>query len=71
MAMHSVIEIEPTGRAGIRLLPGPRAEHCPHGPEVESVVKVTEGPLRAGTTFSIRQPVMGAMREQTDARDRR
>jgi hypothetical protein len=34
-------------------------------PKVESVVKVTEGPLRAGTTFHIRQPVMGKVREQT------
>jgi hypothetical protein len=34
-------------------------------PKVKSVVKVTEGPLRAGTTFHIRQPVMGKVREQT------
>jgi uncharacterized protein YndB with AHSA1/START domain len=34
-------------------------------PTVESVVKTTEGPLRAGTTFRLRQPVMGKVREQT------
>lgn len=34
-------------------------------PTVESVVKTTEGPLDAGTTFRIRQPVMGNLREQT------
>jgi uncharacterized protein YndB with AHSA1/START domain len=34
-------------------------------PTVESVVKTTEGPLGAGTTFRIRQPVMGKVREQT------
>ena len=34
-------------------------------PTVESVVKTTEGPLGAGTTFHIRQPVMGKVREQT------
>jgi hypothetical protein len=34
-------------------------------PTVESVVKTTEGPVGAGTTFRIRQPVMGKVREQT------
>jgi hypothetical protein len=34
-------------------------------PTVESVVKTTEGPLGPGTTFRLRQPVMGKMREQT------
>jgi uncharacterized protein YndB with AHSA1/START domain len=34
-------------------------------PTVESVVKTTEGPLGPGTTFMIRQPVMGRVREQT------
>jgi hypothetical protein len=32
---------------------------------VESVVKITEGPLGPGTTFRIRQPVFGKVREQT------
>ncbi len=32
---------------------------------VESVVKTTEGPVGAGTTFRLRQPVMGKVREQT------
>ena len=34
-------------------------------PTVESVVKTTEGPLGPGTSFLIRQPVMGKVREQT------
>lgn len=34
-------------------------------PTVESVVKTTGGPLGAGTTFRLRQPVMGKVREQT------
>jgi hypothetical protein len=34
-------------------------------PTVESVAKTSEGPLGAGTTFLIRQPVMGKVREQT------
>jgi uncharacterized protein YndB with AHSA1/START domain len=34
-------------------------------PTVESVVKTTAGPLGAGTTFLIRQPVIGKVREQT------
>ena len=34
-------------------------------PRVESVVKTTEGPTGAGTTFRIRQPVLGKVREQT------
>jgi len=33
-------------------------------PTVESVVKTTEGPIGAGTTFRIRQPVMGKVRKQ-------
>jgi hypothetical protein len=34
-------------------------------PTVESVVKTTDGPLGPGTTFRIRQPVMGKVREQS------
>jgi len=34
-------------------------------PTVESVVKTTEGPLGAGTTFRLRQPMMGKVREST------
>jgi carbon monoxide dehydrogenase subunit G len=34
-------------------------------PTVVSVVKTTAGPLSAGTTFRIRQPVMGKVRDQT------
>ncbi len=33
-------------------------------PTVESVVKTTEGPHGAGTTFRVRQPVMGKVRNR-------
>lgn len=34
-------------------------------PTVESVVKVTEGPIGPGTKYRLRQPVLGKVREQT------
>ena len=34
-------------------------------PTVESVVKVTEGPIGPGTRYRLRQPVLGKVREQT------
>jgi uncharacterized membrane protein len=34
-------------------------------PTVESVVKLTEGPVRPGTRYRLRQPVLGKVREQT------
>jgi uncharacterized membrane protein len=34
-------------------------------PTVESVVKVTEGPIGPGTKYTLRQPVLGKVREQT------
>jgi hypothetical protein len=33
-------------------------------PKVQSVVKTTDGPPRPGTTYLLRQPVMGRIREQ-------
>ena len=33
-------------------------------PAVESVVKVTDGPVGPGTTYRLRQPVFGKVREQ-------
>lgn len=33
-------------------------------PKVRSVVKTTEGPVGPGTTYVIRQPIMGRVREQ-------
>jgi hypothetical protein len=33
-------------------------------PKVESVVKLTDGPIAPGTTFRIRQPVLGKPRDQ-------
>jgi uncharacterized membrane protein len=34
-------------------------------PTVESVVKVTEGPIGPGTRYRLRQPMLGKVREQT------
>jgi hypothetical protein len=34
-------------------------------PKVASVVKVTDGPVGPGTTYLIRQPALGRMRQQT------
>ena len=34
-------------------------------PTVESVVKVTDGPIGPGTRYRLRQPVLGKVREQT------
>lgn len=34
-------------------------------PTVESVVKITDGPIGPGTTFRVRQPMFGKVREQT------
>ena len=34
-------------------------------PTVESVVKLTDGPVGPGTAFLVRQPVLGKVREQT------
>ena len=33
-------------------------------PKVRSVIKTTEGPVGPGTTYVIRQPVFGRVREQ-------
>jgi uncharacterized membrane protein len=34
-------------------------------PTVESVVKVTDGPIGPGTRYTLRQPVLGKVREQS------
>ena len=65
VAMHSVIEINRPVEPVFGFFLDLEQNIVRTDPKVESVVKVTEGPLRAGTTFSIRQPVMGSMRQQT------
>ena len=65
MAMHSVIEINRPVEPVFGFFLDLEQNIVRTDPKVESVVKVTEGPLRAGTTFRIRQPVMGSMRQQT------
>ena len=63
--MHSVIEINRPVEPVFGFFLDLEQNIVRTDPKVESVVKMTEGPLRAGTTFSIRQPVMGAIRQQT------
>ena len=65
MAMQSVIEIARSVEPVFGFFIDLEQTIVRTDPKVESVVKVTEGPLRAGTTFLIRQPVMGKVREQT------
>ena len=65
VTMHSVIEINRPVEPVFGFFLDLEENIVRTDPKVESVVKETEGPLRAGTTFRIRQPVMGAMRQQT------
>ena len=65
MAMQSVIEINRPVEPVFGFFLDLEQSVARTDPKVESIVKVTEGPLRAGTTFLIRQPVMGKVREQT------
>ena len=65
MTMHSVIEINRPVEPVFGFFLDLEENIVRTDPKVESVVKETEGPLRAGTTFRIRQPVMGAMQQQT------
>ena len=65
MTMHSVIEINRPVEPVFGFFLDLEENIVRTDPKVESVVKETEGPLRAGTTFHIRQPVMGAMQQQT------
>ena len=65
MAMQSVIEINRPVEPVFGFFLDLEQSVARTDPKVESIVKVTEGPLRAGTTYLIRQPVMGKVREQT------
>ena len=65
MAMQSVIEIKRPVEAVYGFFLDLERSIVATDPTVESVVKTSEGPLGAGTTFRIRQPVMGKVREQT------
>jgi len=65
MAMQSVIEIKRPVEAVYGFFLDLERSIIATDPTVESVVKTTEGPLGAGTTFRLRQPVMGKVREQT------
>jgi hypothetical protein len=63
--MHSVIEIDRPVDEVYGFFLDLERNIIATDPTVESVVKTTEGPLGAGSTFLIRQPVMGRVREQT------
>jgi polyketide cyclase/dehydrase/lipid transport protein len=65
MGMHSVIEIRRSVEPVFGFFLDLEENIVRTDPTVESVVKTTEGPTCAGTTFRIRQPVMGKVREQT------
>jgi uncharacterized protein YndB with AHSA1/START domain len=65
MAMQSVIEIRRPIEQVFRFFLDLEQSIVRTDPTVESVVKTTEGPSGVGTTFLIRQPVMGKLREQT------
>lgn len=65
MAIHSSIEITRPAEVVYGFFLDLERSIVRTDPKVESVVKTTEGPLGAGTTFLIRQPVMGKVREQT------
>jgi hypothetical protein len=65
MAMRSAIEIKRPVEAVYSFFLDLERSITATDPTVESVVRTTEGPLGAGTTFRLRQPVMGKVREQT------
>ncbi len=65
MAMQSVVEIRRPVEAVYAFWLDLERSIIRTDPTVESVVKTTEGPVGAGTTFRLRQPVMGKVREQT------
>jgi uncharacterized protein YndB with AHSA1/START domain len=64
MSMQSAIEVKRPVEAVYAFFLDLEQSIVRTDPTVESVVKTTEGPLGAGTTFRIRQPVMGRVREQ-------
>jgi len=64
MAMQSVIEIRRPVEAVYAFWLDLERSIIRTDPTIESVVKTTEGPVGAGTTFRLRQPVMGKVREQ-------
>jgi uncharacterized protein YndB with AHSA1/START domain len=63
--MHSVIEITRPVEVVYGFFLDMERSIVRTDPTVESVVKTTAGPLGAGTVFTIRQPMMGKVREQT------
>ncbi len=65
MAMHSVIEINRPVEPVYGFFLDFEQNIVRTDPRVESVVKTTEGPTGAGTTFRIRQPLMGKVCEQS------
>src|SRR5918994_7458175 len=64
MGMHSEIEIRRPVEAVYGFFLDLERSIVRTDATVVSVVKATDGPLGPGTTFRIRQPVMGKVREQ-------
>jgi len=65
MGMHSEIEINRPVTAVYGFYVDMEHSIVRTDPTVESVVKTTEGPFGPGTTYRLRQPVLGKVREQT------
>jgi hypothetical protein len=65
MGMHSEIEIKRPVAAVYGFYVDLEDSIVRTDPTVESVVKTTEGPFGPGTTYLLRQPVLGKVREQT------
>jgi Polyketide cyclase / dehydrase and lipid transport len=64
MGMHSEIEIKRPVPAVFGFYADLEHNIVRTDPTVESVVKVTEGPFGPGTTYRLRQPVLGKVRDQ-------
>lgn len=65
MAGHAEIEINRPVEAVYGIFLDLERNIVATDPTVESVVKVTEGPIGPGTRYTLRQPVLGKVREQT------
>jgi hypothetical protein len=62
--MHSTIEIKRPVEAVYGFFLDLERSIARTDPKVESVVKTSDGPIGPGTTFRIRQPVLGRPRDQ-------
>jgi hypothetical protein len=63
--MHAEIEIDSPVEAVYGFFLDLERNIVSTDPTVDSVVKITDGPVGPGTTYRIRQPAFGKIREQT------